>query len=113
LGGRGRRISEFEARLVYRMSSMTARATQKNPVLKNQPNNQPTNQQTNKQTKKPKEPPPPKSPLAVMYFNIEHSHAELNVINIRPQSSHLLMKDYSVRRSSLTLNSKINVPSKR
>jgi hypothetical protein len=33
-GGRGRRISEFEASLVYRMSSRTARATQRNPVSK-------------------------------------------------------------------------------
>jgi hypothetical protein len=32
LGGRGRQISEFEANLVYRVSSRTARATQKNPV---------------------------------------------------------------------------------
>jgi hypothetical protein len=31
---RGRRISEFEASLVYRVSSRTARATQRNPVLK-------------------------------------------------------------------------------
>jgi hypothetical protein len=46
LGGRGRRISEFEASLVYRVSSRTARATQRNPVLKNQPT-----KQTNKQTK--------------------------------------------------------------
>jgi hypothetical protein len=36
LGGRGRWISEFEASLVYRVSSRTARATQKNPVLKKQ-----------------------------------------------------------------------------
>jgi hypothetical protein len=36
LGGRGRRISEFEANLVYRVSSRTARATQRNPVSKNQ-----------------------------------------------------------------------------
>jgi hypothetical protein len=36
LGGRGRQISEFEASLVYRMSSRIARATQRNPVLKNQ-----------------------------------------------------------------------------
>jgi hypothetical protein len=36
LGGRGRRISEFEASLVYRVSSRTARATQRNPVSKNQ-----------------------------------------------------------------------------
>jgi hypothetical protein len=43
LGGRGRRISEFKASLVYRVSSRTARATQRNPVSK-----------TNKQTNKPK-----------------------------------------------------------
>jgi hypothetical protein len=40
LGGRGRWISEFEASLVYRVSSRTARATQRTPVSK-----------TNKQTK--------------------------------------------------------------
>jgi hypothetical protein len=34
LGGRGRRISEFEASLVYRVSSRIARAKQKNPVSK-------------------------------------------------------------------------------
>jgi hypothetical protein len=31
LGGRGRWISEFEASLVYRVSSRTARVTQRNP----------------------------------------------------------------------------------
>ena len=31
---RGRQISEFEGRLVYRASSRTARATQRNPVSK-------------------------------------------------------------------------------
>jgi hypothetical protein len=35
LGGRDRQISEFEASLVYRVSSTTARATQRNPVWKN------------------------------------------------------------------------------
>jgi hypothetical protein len=34
LGGRGRRISEFKANLVYRVSSRTARATKRNPVSK-------------------------------------------------------------------------------
>jgi hypothetical protein len=34
LGGRGRRISEFEASLVYKVSSRTARATHRNPVSK-------------------------------------------------------------------------------
>jgi hypothetical protein len=36
LGGRGRQISEFEASLVYRVSSRTARAIQRIPVLKKQ-----------------------------------------------------------------------------
>ena len=39
----GRRISELEASLVYRMSSRTVRATQRNPVSEKQ-----TNKQTNK-----------------------------------------------------------------
>ena len=39
MGGRGRQISEFEASLVYRVSSRTARATQKNPVSKKQKKN--------------------------------------------------------------------------
>jgi hypothetical protein len=34
LGGRGRQISEFESSLVYKVSSRTARATQRNPVMK-------------------------------------------------------------------------------
>ena len=33
-GGRGRWISESEAILVYRVSSRSAKATQRNPVLK-------------------------------------------------------------------------------
>jgi hypothetical protein len=42
LRGRSRRISEFEASLVYRVSFRTARATQRNPVSKK------TKKQTNK-----------------------------------------------------------------
>jgi hypothetical protein len=34
LGGRGRQISEFEASLVYKVSSRIARATQRNLVSK-------------------------------------------------------------------------------
>jgi hypothetical protein len=34
LGGRDRQISEFKASLVYRVSSRTARTTQRNPVSK-------------------------------------------------------------------------------
>jgi hypothetical protein len=36
LGGKGRQISEFDAILVYRVSSSTARAIQRNPALKQQ-----------------------------------------------------------------------------
>jgi hypothetical protein len=36
LGGRSRWISEFEASLVYKVSSRTTRAIQRNPVSKNQ-----------------------------------------------------------------------------
>jgi hypothetical protein len=39
LGGRGRWISEFKASLVYRVSSRTARAIQRNPVSKNKKEN--------------------------------------------------------------------------
>ena len=43
--GRQRQVDlyKFEASLIYRVSSRTARATQRNPVFK-------TNKQTNKQT---------------------------------------------------------------
>jgi hypothetical protein len=46
MGGRGRQISEFEANLVYRVSSRTARDTQRKPLSKNRKTKQ------NKQTKK-------------------------------------------------------------
>jgi hypothetical protein len=49
LGGRGRRISEFKASMVYKVSSRTVRAIQRNPVSKNQKPNQKPNQ--NKKTK--------------------------------------------------------------
>jgi hypothetical protein len=47
LGRRGRRISEFENSLVYRVSSRTARATQKNPVSEKHTH---TQNKTNKDT---------------------------------------------------------------
>jgi hypothetical protein len=52
LGGRGRQISEFEASLVYKVSSRTAGAIQRNPVSK-KPNQTKTKQkQPTKQTKR-------------------------------------------------------------
>jgi hypothetical protein len=44
-GGRGRWISEFKASLVYKVSSRTARATQRNPVSKNKQINKKQQQQ--------------------------------------------------------------------
>jgi hypothetical protein len=50
LEGRGRQISEFEASLVYKVSSRAARATQRNPVSEKQNKNKQTKktEQTNK-----------------------------------------------------------------
>jgi hypothetical protein len=46
-GGRGRWISEFEASLVYKVSSRTARAIQRNPVLKKTKTKQTNKKQPN------------------------------------------------------------------
>jgi hypothetical protein len=43
LGGRGRQISEFEASLVYRVSSRATRIAQRNPVSKNKNRTRQTN----------------------------------------------------------------------
>jgi hypothetical protein len=51
LGNRGRWISEFEASLVYRVSSRTARATQRNPVSKNKAKQSKAKQNKTKQNK--------------------------------------------------------------
>jgi hypothetical protein len=45
LGGRGRRISEFEASLVYKVSSRTARAIQRKPCLEKNKKQNKTNKQ--------------------------------------------------------------------
>jgi hypothetical protein len=50
LRGRGRQISEFEASLFYRVSSRTARATQRNPVSK-KPKTKNKNQKNKKKQK--------------------------------------------------------------
>jgi hypothetical protein len=60
LGSRGRQISEVEASLVYRVSSRTARATQRNPVSENKTKQNKTKQ--NKINKAILRPPQKKSP---------------------------------------------------
>ena len=54
LGGRAQQISEFKDRLVYRVSSRTARAIHRNPVSKKTKQNK-TKQNKKKQNKKKKE----------------------------------------------------------
>jgi hypothetical protein len=49
-GGKGRQISEFKASLVYRVSSRTARATQRNPVSKNKQTKYYDHKDTNSKT---------------------------------------------------------------
>jgi hypothetical protein len=68
LGGRGRQIFEFEASLVYRVSSMTARATQRNlsQTTTTTPKKQTNTTQNNSQ------------PVAVHAFNSSTSEAEIN-----------------------------------
>jgi hypothetical protein len=70
LGGRGRQISEFEASLVYRVS----RATQRNPVSKNQ---KPT-----KQTKKPK-PTVKKRLILDLLLDLNHKFKTLNFFHLK------------------------------
>jgi hypothetical protein len=57
LGGRGRQIIEFEASLVYRVSSRKVRDTQRNPVSKKKKKkkkNKPKKPKKHKQNKKKK-----------------------------------------------------------
>jgi hypothetical protein len=51
LGGRGRQISEFEASLVYKVSSRTARAIKRNPVSKNKTKQNRTEQNRTEQNR--------------------------------------------------------------
>ena len=55
MGGRGRWISEFEANLVNKVSSRTARAIQRNPVSKNKQNKTKQNKKKEKKKKKERE----------------------------------------------------------
>jgi hypothetical protein len=48
LGGRGKQISEFEASLVCRVSSRTARATKRNSVSRRKKKNNNNNNNNNK-----------------------------------------------------------------
>jgi hypothetical protein len=65
---RGTWISKFEASVVYRVSSRTARATQRNPVLKNKT-------KTNKKLKL-KDPSLPKSKISRYQKTLSHGYKQ-------------------------------------
>jgi hypothetical protein len=74
-------ISEFEASLVYRVSSRTARATQRNPVSENKTKQNKTKQKTKNKTKQNK-----------TQTKTRHEHAGL--LNTLPQN----FRKYKIRR---------------
>ena len=72
--GRGRWISEFQDSLVYRVSSRTARATQRNPVSKKTKENNNNNKkpQTNKNKKQKKPQKPKQKNIVIIILFSEH-----------------------------------------
>jgi hypothetical protein len=72
LAGRGRWISEFEASLVYRVSSRTARAIQRNPVSKNQKKRK---KKKRKKEKKSREGQRMRLSGSTSYFSVPYLHA--------------------------------------
>jgi hypothetical protein len=80
LGGRGRWISEFKASLVYRVSSRTARAIQRNPVSKKKKKKKKKKNKTNKQKKTPnnlRKSPPSNAITLRVRFGISFNNREL------------------------------------
>jgi hypothetical protein len=73
-------LLEFKGSLVYRESSRTARATQRKPVSKNQPNQltrQTTKQTNQKKKKKPKQTKTNKKPVTVIVRKSPLAYAEV------------------------------------
>jgi hypothetical protein len=75
LGGRGRRIAEFEASLVYKVSSGTARATEK-PCLEKQQNKTKQNKTKQNKTKQNKTSLDGKAPLCAQGYSGFFSHPQ-------------------------------------
>jgi hypothetical protein len=74
LGGRGRGISEFEASLVYKVSSRTARATQRNPVLEKTKQKQKLKKTKNKKQNK-------KTPYTLMHHKLRPKYESSRTAN--------------------------------
>jgi hypothetical protein len=69
LGSRGRRVSEFEASLVYKVSSRTARAIQRTPVSKKQTKKTTTTKTTTTKQNKHTNKKPNRQPIASCYVD--------------------------------------------
>jgi hypothetical protein len=87
LGGRGKQISEFKDSLVYKVSSRTARATQRNPVSKKKERKEERkDRQTTaatKTTNKQKAPPPQKkntSTIVIVCIFLDQGVAPFGVV---------------------------------
>jgi hypothetical protein len=76
LRDRGRRISEFEASLVYRVSSSTARATQRNPVSKKKKRKERKRKEKGRKGKERKE----KSACFLLHFNQFSYFLDINLV---------------------------------
>jgi hypothetical protein len=88
LGGRGRWISEFKASLVYRVSSRTARATQRNPVSKNKTKQNNNNNNNNKKPKpKPKKQNKTKQKKDCLSQKINEQGMLVHVCDLRAQKA--------------------------
>jgi hypothetical protein len=92
LGGRGRQISEFEASLVYRVSSRTARAIQRNPVSKNK---QKISLALVAEDKRP-------SPSCLKCYTHTHTHTHTHSMDVHADKVlvHIKLKSFKILTSS-------------
>jgi hypothetical protein len=70
LGSRGRWISEFEASLVYKVSSTTAKATQRNPVWEKKKKKERKEKKRKEKKRKEKKRKEKKRKKTVLYFSL-------------------------------------------
>ena len=118
LGDRGRSISEFDASLVYKVSSRIARTTQRNPVLKKN-----KSKQTNKKNQGQAQvrypylvltvsSQGPGSPFSLEFFSNQSSTKELAlVVWIRESVSLSAQLPTRSRQRTLTRNNSKSIPS--
>jgi hypothetical protein len=78
LGDRGRQNSEFEASLVYRVSSRTARAIQRNPVSKKRETDKKKKKKRKKKSKEKQHSPKVHPKSTASSYGSHMNHGKLN-----------------------------------